>query len=98
MNQFEYILLLRKGKDRKVNNCGVSDVLSYPNAKDKRYDGTNLHDSQKPIALFEMSGYRAFEVLGISVTSRLWAKAISSVIIVIANYFISKLIVFKKKF
>ena len=49
------------------------------------------------IALFEMSGYRAFEVLGISVTSRLWAKAISSVIIVIANYFISKLIVFKKK-
>jgi putative flippase GtrA len=49
------------------------------------------------IALFDVAGYRAFEVLGISVTSRLWAKVISSVIIVIANYFISKLIVFKNK-
>ena len=49
------------------------------------------------IALFEAVGYRAFTVLGIAVTSRLWAKLISSVIIVITNYFISKLIVFKNK-
>ena len=49
------------------------------------------------IALFNAVGYRAFTVLGIAVTSRLWAKLISSVIIVITNYFISKLIVFKNK-
>lgn len=49
------------------------------------------------IAVIGALGYRAFEVLGIFVTSRVWAKAISSIIVVIANYFISKLIVFKKK-
>ncbi len=30
-------------------------------------------------------------------TSRIWAKLISSIVIVISNYFISKLIVFRKK-
>lgn len=49
------------------------------------------------IALFDVLGYRAFEFVGISVTSRVWAKIISSFIVVVANYFISKLVVFKKK-
>ncbi|MBO7310740.1 MAG: GtrA family protein [Clostridia bacterium] len=49
------------------------------------------------IALLEYLGYRAFEVLGFSVTVRLWAKVISSFGVVVANYFISKLIVFKSK-
>lgn len=54
MNQFEYILMLRKGSDRMVNNCGISEVLSFPNKKDKKADGTNIHDSQKPIDLFRV--------------------------------------------
>ncbi len=42
-------------------------------------------------------GYRAFALLGIFITSRVWAKLLSSVIIVVSNYFISKLVVFKKR-
>ncbi len=49
------------------------------------------------IAAFDAIGYRAFEAFGLSVTSRFLAKIISSVIIVVTNYFISKLIVFKNK-
>ena len=52
MNQFEYIIMLRKGGDRKVNDCGISDVLMFANRKDKNADGSNIHDSQKPIGLF----------------------------------------------
>ena len=52
MNQFEYIIMLRKGGDRKVNDCGISDVLMFANRKDKKADGSNVHDSQKPIGLF----------------------------------------------
>lgn len=53
------------------------------------------------IAAFDAFGYTAptLEIFAISIvlSSRLWAKAISSVLVVISNYFISKLIVFKKK-
>ncbi len=49
------------------------------------------------IALFEGLGYNAFMLIGISVTARLWAKLISSFCVVVANYFISKLIVFRNK-
>lgn len=53
------------------------------------------------IALFEVCGYNAptLTVLSISIvlSSRLWAKVISSVLVVVSNYFISKLVVFKKK-
>lgn len=49
------------------------------------------------IALFEALGYISVDVWGFSLTSRLWAKLISSVVIVITNYFISKLIVFRKR-
>lgn len=48
------------------------------------------------IALFDGLGYRAFTLIGISVTSRVWAKAITSVIVVVTNYILSKLLVFKK--
>ena len=34
---------------------------------------------------------------GIELTSRFWAKMISSVVVVISNYYISKLLVFKEK-
>ncbi len=36
-------------------------------------------------------------LLGISLTSELWAKVIVSVLVIVANYIISKLLVFRKK-
>ena len=54
MNQFEYILFLRKGKHKKINNCGTSDILSIPNKKDKDENGKNLHDTQKPVELMKI--------------------------------------------
>ena len=42
-------------------------------------------------------GYKTFSVFGIGITERVWAKFISSVFVVVSNYFISKLLVFKKK-
>ena len=53
MGQVEHIFLLRKGGDKPINDCGTSDLLSLPNKKDKAYNGGNIHDSQKPIALFQ---------------------------------------------
>ena len=52
MGQVEFIFLLRKGKDKPINNCGTSDLLSFANKRDKR-NGANIHDSQKPISLFQ---------------------------------------------
>lgn len=49
------------------------------------------------IKLFELCGYVAITLLGIEITSRFWAKFISSVVVVISNYYISKLLVFKEK-
>lgn len=54
MGQVEFIFLLRKGKDKPVNDCGRSDLISIPSVKDKRRDGTNIHDSQKPISLMQI--------------------------------------------
>ncbi len=52
------------------------------------------------IALFDACKYVAPTInivfFSITVTSRLWAKIASSVLVVITNYFISKLIVFRK--
>ena len=54
MSQFEYILFFRKGKHRKINMCGTSDILDIPNKKSKREDGTNYHDTEKPVELAEL--------------------------------------------
>ena len=54
MNSFEYILFLRKGADKAINNCGTPDLLSIPNIKNKDSNGSNIHDSQKPVALFQI--------------------------------------------
>lgn len=51
MGQIEHIFMLRKGKDKPINNCGTSDLLSFANKRDKKTDGSNIHDSQKPIGL-----------------------------------------------
>lgn len=53
------------------------------------------------IQIFELLGYTAFSinllVLSLDITERFWAKMISSIVVVITNYYISKLLVFKKK-
>lgn len=54
MSQFEYILFFRKGKHKKINNCGTPDILSIPNKKTKDEDGNNLHDVEKPVDLMKI--------------------------------------------
>ena len=49
------------------------------------------------IYLFEALGYRAFYIFSFEVSERIWAKALTAVAVVIANYILSKLIVFRKK-
>ena len=54
MSQFEYILFFRKGKAKRINNCGTADVLEIPNKKLKGEDGKNLHDTEKPVELMKI--------------------------------------------
>lgn len=54
MSQFEYILFFRKGRGIPINNCGTSDILSIPNVKLKDTDGSNLHDTEKPVTLYKI--------------------------------------------
>lgn len=54
MSQFEYILFFRKGKHKKINNCGTPDILDIPNKKTKDETGKNLHDTEKPIDLMKI--------------------------------------------
>lgn len=54
MNCFEYILLLRKGGDKPINNCGTSDILRVPVKKSKDKNGKNLHDTEKPVELMRI--------------------------------------------
>ena len=54
MGQIEHIFLLRKGKDKPINDCGTSDLLSYPNRREKGLDGKNLHDTEKPVELMKI--------------------------------------------
>ena len=53
MSQFEYILFSRKGKAKKINDCGTSDILSIPNRKTK-INGKNIHDTEKPVELMKI--------------------------------------------
>jgi len=54
MGQFEYILFLRKGKFKKINNCGTSDIIAVDNNKTKGEDGKNIHDTEKPVELMKV--------------------------------------------
>jgi site-specific DNA-methyltransferase (adenine-specific) len=47
MDSHEYIIFARKGKAKKINNCGDRSVFNIPNVKNKK------HPSQKPVELFE---------------------------------------------
>lgn len=54
MSQFEYIIFLRKGPHKKINNCGDSDVLNFPNKKLKDENGKTIHDTEKPVGLMKV--------------------------------------------
>ena len=54
MSQFEYIIMLRKGDHKRINDCGTSDVLQFPNKKMKGEDGKTMHDTEKPIELMRV--------------------------------------------
>ena len=48
------------------------------------------------IVALESLGYVPFSLLGFAITVRVWAKLVSSIIVIVSNYFISKLLVFRK--
>ena len=54
MSQFEYILVFRKGRGKKINKCGTADILEIPNKKTKGEDGKNIHDTEKPVELMKV--------------------------------------------
>tara|TARA_R110000744_G_scaffold293350_1_gene403756 strand:- start:361 stop:1068 length:708 start_codon:yes stop_codon:yes gene_type:complete len=54
MSQFEYIIMLRKGNHKRINNCGTSDVLTYKNKKMKDENKKTIHDTEKPIDLMKV--------------------------------------------
>lgn len=54
MNQFEYILFLRKGGHRKINNCGTTDILNIPSNKTKNKEGKLIHPTEKPVELMKV--------------------------------------------
>lgn len=70
MSQFEYILFFKKGKFRRINNCGTSDILEFDNKKirvpelDEQGNSVltekgkikyrNLHNTEKPVGLMRV--------------------------------------------
>jgi site-specific DNA-methyltransferase (adenine-specific) len=52
MQSAEFILMLRKGNAKNINNMGTKTVLSIPNFTGKGEKG--LHPTQKPILLLEI--------------------------------------------
>lgn len=55
MAQKEYIIMLRKGGDRPINECGTSDILSVPIPPNKRKDKYGLiNQTEKPVKLMEI--------------------------------------------
>lgn len=53
MGQVEFIIMLSKGTPRKINNCGTSDLLSYPINKLRDKNGEVYHPTEKPVELME---------------------------------------------
>lgn len=45
MDSHEYIIFCRKGKARKINNCGTKSVMFFDNPKNK------AHPTEKPVGL-----------------------------------------------
>lgn len=53
MTQYEYILFLRKGKAKRINNCGTSKVLQFKNKKLKDDNHHVIHPTEKPVKLIK---------------------------------------------
>lgn len=53
MDGYEFIFFSYKGAAKKINNMGTSSVLRFRNKKSKDADGNNIHDCEKPVALFQ---------------------------------------------
>lgn len=88
-----------KNEEKGMSGTGVQ-LIKFAGARVMTYF-LEVVVNLAAIAIFDACGYTAptFTVLSITVTlsSRLWAKVISSVLVVVSNYFISKLLVFRKK-
>ena len=54
MSQYEYIIMIRKGPFKKINNCGTSDILYFKNKKMKDKNNKVIHDTEKPIELMKI--------------------------------------------
>lgn len=54
MSQYEYIIFCRKGAGRMINDCGTPDILKVANQKHKHNDGSNWHDTEKPVDLMKI--------------------------------------------
>lgn len=54
MNSFEFIIFMRKGRAKKINDCGCADILTIPNKKTKDENGKNIHATEKPVELMEI--------------------------------------------
>ena len=66
MSQFEYVIMLRKGGHKRINNCGDSDVLVHKNKKLKNPENKTIHDTEKPVSLCEQiisNGSKEFGVI-----------------------------------
>jgi site-specific DNA-methyltransferase (adenine-specific) len=48
MDSHEYIVFCRKGKAKRINNCGTKSVLNIDNPRNK------VHPTEKPIELMEI--------------------------------------------
>jgi len=49
MQKLEYILMLRKGKERWINNMGQKNILRVPNNV-----GNKVHPTEKPVSLMQV--------------------------------------------
>lgn len=54
MDSHEYIIFCRKGRAKKINNCGSKSIISVPNKKTKDKEGKNIHDTEKPVELMKI--------------------------------------------
>lgn len=54
MGCFEYILLFRKGGAKPINELSTPDILDIPINKLKNEDGSNTHNTEKPVELMKV--------------------------------------------
>ena len=53
MQSLEFILFMRKGKEKAINNCSDTDFCDFPNKKMKDENGNPLHPTEKPVELMK---------------------------------------------